>query len=838
MKRALIIGVNHASNESHLAPLRSAESDARRLAAALEEPACGFEVTLLLGEQATATAARDTIVEWISQVETKPLDLLIAFCGHGLPVQCDDGSNETFLVTADFRQAHAARDRHRFLSLRWLYEQVYAARAPRSALLMLDCCYAGDIATVPGERHVIDLFAVIEQYRQRDRAPVFTDRYRAILAATSPGQPARETESGGWMTSLMLPWLRGEQMTDTGELTGEALGEAIKSADAPHGQRPYILTEGNARLVLADYRARREERRQAEQRRAEAQRLLNQWYSPDTASRITELTREFVGREDELADLDRHLGALRARGGGYLRVTGVAGQGKSSLLAAWIKRQQQDDRLPVPAYFIRFRPGADEQVALLGHLMAELLRLHRREADATIYLSESANLIAARNSFATLLEQLSAEKPVTLVIDGLDQLPIDARLGERDLSFLPERLPTGAVIIVSARPDDTLAPLQVCAPPVEYRLPPLSLADFARLLERRGARLSADEQARLHKALHGNAFDLSFLTQELRNQPDTAQTEDLIRRVLDNPIDIFTPTFERLMDADRQRWTNVIRPMLGVLLVAQAPLSAAALRAALGILPEEVEKAARLLGGLLGERDWRGRPRYYLLHLKVIDYLRAQLFPTDDDRRAFHARLAQWCDDPTPARLWEAVEDPVEAERRRYGQEHLITHLAAARDYERLWDVLDADAFGAAQRQADPGLRQATRDLDRARAAVIEAAGGERAALMRSLPRLWRYSLLRVSLSSQTDRWPDEMFTALVAMGRVGEARDRAELLSDPQRRAEMLIAIGAAARQRGAGAAVADIFHRARAAAEAIADAEQRAKALGELAAALAEAG
>ncbi|MFQ3630756.1 hypothetical protein [Roseiflexus sp.] len=40
---------------------------------------------------------------------------------------------ETFLVTSDFRAAVAERDPRSYLSLRWLYEQVYAAREPLNA---------------------------------------------------------------------------------------------------------------------------------------------------------------------------------------------------------------------------------------------------------------------------------------------------------------------------------------------------------------------------------------------------------------------------------------------------------------------------------------------------------------------------------------------------------------------------------------------------------------------------------------------------------------------------------------------------------------------------------
>lgn len=46
-------------------------------------------------------------------------------------------------------------------------------------------------------------------------------------------------------------------------------------------------------------------------------------------------------------------------------------------------------------------------------------------------------------------------------------------MGERDLWFLPKRLPAGVVIIIGTHPDDTLKPLKVLASQREYRPPPL-----------------------------------------------------------------------------------------------------------------------------------------------------------------------------------------------------------------------------------------------------------------------------------------------------------------------------------------------------------------------------
>jgi hypothetical protein len=123
------------------------------------------------------------------------------------------------------------------------------------------------------------------------------------------------------------------------------------------------------------------------------------------------------------------------------------------------------------------------------------------------------------------------------------------------------------------------------------------------------------------------------------------------------------------------------------------------------------------------------------------------------------------------------------------------------------------------------------------RQTIADASDRDRQQMATWLARAWRYSLLRVSLTGKVDAWPTELFTALVAMGRGAEARDRAELLSDLKKRAEVLTAVGRALLERGAAGGL-EAFRRARAAAEAISDPYKRAEALRDLAQALAEAG
>jgi|GEM_PF-5205537 len=764
-KRALIIGVNRPQNDPTFAPLRSAEPDAHDLASALHD--CGFAVQSLIGLQATTAAIREAVARLRRQADSES-DLFIAFSGHGawIPPVAGRPDGTTFLVSADYESEIATDDPNYYLSLDWWYTQLLAWDKPRSVVLVLDCCFAGNVAQAAERRSIGD---AIEQHFRGVNVP--TGRLRAYLAATVPGEKAYEDDRGGWLTQTVVACLRDKDRSGDGLLTVPVLIDAVKKQHSEHFH-PFAEYKGDYHWVLADHREARRaarEMQQAEQRRAEAQQRLARWQSRHSTARCKELLRGFVGRVNELKQLLAEIEKLRASGG-YLLVTGVAGQGKSSILAKLIEHLGFKQ---TPAYFIRFTPGPSEQAALLGHLIAELLTLAEREADALTYLPDGDNVVALRNSFETLLSNLAADRPLTLVIDGLDQIQPDQRIGQRDLSFLPEQLPPGVVLVIGTRPDDTLTPLKLRTPYREYCLPPLSEADFGELLRDRGVTLSAHEQSELYRALHGNAFDLAYLVQEIRQTPATDITA-LLQRVIAKSSDLFTPTLERLR-RDQNLWKEVLRPLLGILLVAQEPLSRNALREILNVSQDRIQTAIERLGGLLGVRDVQGEPRYGLIHLKLIDYLRTQTFAANE-LIASHAQIAAWCGRDLTY-LWQPTTDLAEQERRAYGQTHLVTHLTAAQQYDDVWTLLDDDEYGAAKRRADPSLRAYITDLDRVRQAMADASDRNRQQMATWLARVWRYSLLRVSLTSRVDQWPTELFTALVALGQGAEARDRAELL-------------------------------------------------------------
>jgi hypothetical protein len=142
----------------------------------------------------------------------------------------------------------------------------------------------------------------------------------------------------------------------------------------------------------------------------------------------------FVGREQELQEIRRRIEGLLPIGG-YLTITGPAGQGKSSVIARLVAEYGPDN---IAHHFIPFKPGPGHQVGLLRDLMARLILKYDLP---DWYVGDQLALPALRDYFPKVLAELAAKGGQEVIfVDGLDQLQEDAG-GERDLSFLPPNPP-------------------------------------------------------------------------------------------------------------------------------------------------------------------------------------------------------------------------------------------------------------------------------------------------------------------------------------------------------------------------------------------------------------
>ena len=358
----------------------------------------------------------------------------------------------------------------------------------------------------------------------------------------------------------------------------------------------------------------------------------------------------FVGREKELAEIRRRI-AEHLPTGGYVMITGQAGQGKSSIIAKLVDEYGSEN---VAYHFIPINPGPDHQVGLMRNLMARLILKY--DLSDKYFLSESRS--ALHDTFPHVLSDVSAKGGNEVIfVDGLDQLEEDAT-GVRDLSFLPTNPPPGIVFVLGTRPNDTLKPLELLKPHDEYRLPNLSREDFDRILQHRHVTLEQTLADRFYQAMQENALYLDLVAQELANSRGV-RPEAIIKRVATNPENIFSLSMIRLKQ-QKGEWREVIKPILGILLVAREPLAIAHTRQILHLDADRLRDGIERLGGLVIND---GSGRYALFHVKFYDYLRQDalnpqkdyLFATDEEE-TFHQTLANWCEQNDIQLIWE--DDP------------------------------------------------------------------------------------------------------------------------------------------------------------------------------------
>ncbi len=510
---------------------------------------------------------------------------------------------------------------------------------------------------------------------------------------------------------------------------------------------------------------------------------------PDRDDLLKRRLDEFVDgtRQQEIRDILKQIERLKETGG-YLAITGRAGEGKTSLVAQLIATHFQQDR---GAYhIIPFMPTLDHQVTLLRSLMASLALKYTYLPDDWLSMYHRDTLVGI---FVRMLKQI-AEKgdQEVLFIDGLDQIQSEGPSGERDLNFLPLVVPQGIVMVLSTRPDDTLQPLELRSPLHHYELPNLSRNDASSIFMRYTAHLSKQVIDQLYGAAQGNALYVHLLARELEKN-EKLSVQEIVQCVSNNPNRIYAFAIDHLKHP-KAVWKQVLRPLLGVFLAAQEPLGLDAIRHILCIEKEEVREGIQRLGGLV---EQSGRGKYYLYHLKFRDYLRGDTFAEEavisvEEEQLRHEQLALWCagEDPNGGTvIWQKTNNPLEQERRKYAQRFYVVHLYYAHLWERLFVVLDTGDFGHAKILDDPSMRSYALDL----------AWGERAAAREGwsleqginyLPSLWHYGLLRCRLTGRADSYPDEAFQTLLHLQQITKALGLIELLTDPIRKIRMFLLI------------------------------------------------
>src|SRR5258706_1892181 len=439
----------------------------------------------------------------------------------------------------------------------------------------------------------------------------------------------------------------------------------------------------------------------------------------------------FVGRQRELAEICQQINEV-APIGGYFMITGQAGQGKSSIIAKLVIGYGPEK---IAHHFIPPIPGPDYQITLLRDLMARLILKHDL---SDLYVASESRPVLGDYLSKVLVELVEKGQQEVIFIDGIDQLK-EEEDSKRDLSFLPFHPPPGVVIVLGTRPDDTLRDLKLHTTPDEYRLPSLSRQDFDLILKHRGVQLDKQLADRFYRAMQENALYLDLVAKELA-QEEIVDPEQIIQRVADNPANIFSLSIDRLKRRESQ-WDKVIYPILGLLLAAQEPLRLHHIRQILDVEDYRLKDGLARLGGLVVED---GQHRYSLFHVKLYEYLRQDegrpgkeyVFAKQEEAQ-WHKKLAVWCEQGGLSALWVDMKgNSSEQSQRVYARNHYVTHLYLAREWNRLFEVLDTGQYGRAKLRHNFSMHPYVQDLRRGQEAAACVEGDTE----NFLPPLWPYT--------------------------------------------------------------------------------------------------
>ena len=789
---SVCIGINAYAPETKLAPLSCAENDAQKMDEMLGM--LGFAPEnrrLLLGKDATLAEVNKALREMILDQPQENDLIVFFFAGHGEPVAIETQPSqppEVFLATYDFdRQTIKASLSYRALealSMERLRKTFFETGRSRKRLFLLDSCYSGAFS---GPNH-----------RGGDEG--IRGHIQAMLDSQSTGRLAissslyyqKAVESlklgHGIFTYHILQALNGQASRaarNDGNVTAGSLFEYL-AEELPPEQRPTLSGSQQDIFDLAYFPQfdTLHAKTALDQATVEAKEQLEEKWI-EQSDIIEDRLGRFVGREAELNKLREQIAGQMERGG-YVLVTGDAGQGKSSIIAKMIEQQGID---ATAYHFVPANPGKDYQILILRSLMSRLLQKY----DLPAHYAKGESDPILRSYFRKMLQEISEKQArEVLFLDGIDQLESDA-LNRRDLSFLPERLPPGIVVIVGTRPNKTLEQLQNFPDMAEpYPLPGLSHEDFNLLLQQHKVHLRSATIGRLlSEKLKQNPLYLSLVVRELVEQPGLL-TEELITRIENNPDNIFGLTFSRLQRLSD--WNEIIRPMLGTLLVAQEPLAGSQMAHILDKEEVRIRSGATHLGGLLARSS---QQKYTLFHSKLSDYLRSEQEEPDNDIQfssreveGLHGRIVRWCEQGPLEQIWEPIAAPMSSDDyQEYARRHFITHLYDSANYPHLFQILDTGNYEREKLRADRSTRSSVADLllgcqAAARLARTFDNGKDQ------LTALWRYTLLRASLTTRADAYPVEAFQALLALGKEHEASGLMELLTQPEKKLAVLIVI------------------------------------------------
>ncbi|XP_077503661.1 NACHT domain- and WD repeat-containing protein 1 isoform X3 [Amblyomma americanum] len=153
------------------------------------------------------------------------------------------------------------------------------------------------------------------------------------------------------------------------------------------------------------------------------------------------LSEAFIGRAEMLTRLEKY---LRSKLRNPIVLHGVKGSGKSSLLArvaqlceTWVPEA------PVIARFVGTSPDSDTQEQLLRSICEHCCALYGMHA-----ILASKSITEQHEALGVLLDKVSHQRPLIILLDGLDQMTKHSACG---FDWLPSELPPHVKVVLTVR---------------------------------------------------------------------------------------------------------------------------------------------------------------------------------------------------------------------------------------------------------------------------------------------------------------------------------------------------------------------------------------------------
>jgi tetratricopeptide (TPR) repeat protein len=237
------------------------------MAYVLKQPECGFMQMAppMIGEKGTNSSIKQAVMNLILKRSEKDF-LLFYFAGHAIPINRD-----IYFVTYDFQEDTIEEmievDPDFYFSMRWLWKVLYQSSAAGRVLIILDCCFAGNMVEMKDDPLKIDFGKLLDELNTGSSNKDQMNRLRLMLTATGYNIQAQELDGHGLLTGLLLKALRGEiddVLDKEGHVDIRVLHTYLQD-HMPKQQRPDLAGKfGPYNCILASHSNRSERlRRQA-----------------------------------------------------------------------------------------------------------------------------------------------------------------------------------------------------------------------------------------------------------------------------------------------------------------------------------------------------------------------------------------------------------------------------------------------------------------------------------------------------------------------------------------------------------------------------------------------